>query len=343
MESTPSEAEFIEELKNSCDPLWHPNSWNTYSLYINHIIVHDVPHHPPTGSFLKVLNLSPISPYICIPCVDSVQRRRRHCLKRGMFCEILFSSEVRINFSAAKTSMRRRHIRRFLSPSEIAHPSWVRHAKPVRVLMTLSRQHRRRLHDITINPDNLPLNFQSAISLKPKRPEIVLQAAAVLRCRFDLVYDTRHSLLQEGSHHLTKLVDFLTMAHTHLSICLHLKNGGRIGPGKIALLEAIQTKGSIKAVARHLGMSSRRIWLLVQQINDALQQRAVSRPQGGWQNSAIVTPVGERVIDLYHSIENLTRTAAFQELQELARLTRRRPPDRKKRSVRAPGGPSCAA
>ena len=133
------------------------------------------------------------------------------------------------------------------------------------------------------------------------------------------------------------------MAHTHLSICLHLENGGRIGPGKIALLEAIQTKGSIKAAARHLGMSSRRTWLLIQQVNDALQQRAVSTQQGGWQNSAVVTPVAERVIGLYRSIENLTRTAAFQELQELARLTRRGPPDRKKRSARAAGGPSCVA
>ena len=123
------------------------------------------------------------------------------------------------------------------------------------------------------------------------------------------------------------------MAHTHLSICLHLKNGGRIGPGKIALLGAIQTTGSIKAAARHLGMSSRRTWLLVQQINDALRQRAVSTPRGGWQNGAVVTPVGERVIGLYHSIENLTRAAAFQELQEFARLTRRRPADRKKRSA----------
>jgi len=119
------------------------------------------------------------------------------------------------------------------------------------------------------------------------------------------------------------------MAHTHLSICLHLKNGGRIGPGKIALLGAIQTTGSIKAAARHLGMSSRRAWLLVQQINDALTQRAVATPQGRRQGSAVVTPVGEGVINLYHSIENLMRTAAFQELQEIARLTRRRPPDRK--------------
>jgi molybdate transport system regulatory protein len=122
--------------------------------------------------------------------------------------------------------------------------------------------------------------------------------------------------------------DFLTRPHTHLSIRLDLNNGDRIGPGKIALLEAIQAKGSIAAAARHLGISYRRAWLLVQQINHASQQPAIVTPRG----STVVTPLGGRVINLYRSIENLTRAAAFQKLQEIARLTRRRPPDRKKRA-----------
>jgi hypothetical protein len=67
---------------------------------------------------------------------------------------------------------------------------------------------------------------------------------------------------------------------------------------------------------------------LVQQINQALQQPAIVTPRG----STVVTPLGGRVINLYHSIENLTRAAAFQELQEIARLTWRRPPHRKKRA-----------
>ena len=120
--------------------------------------------------------------------------------------------------------------------------------------------------------------------------------------------------------------NFLTMPHTQLSIRLDLNNGDRIGPGKIALLEAIQAKGSIAAAARHLGMSYRRAWLLVQQINHALQQPAIVTQHG----RTVVTPLGGRVINLYHSIENLTRAAAFQELQEIARVTRRRPPDRKR-------------
>ena len=60
------------------------------------------------------------------------------------------------------------------------------------------------------------------------------------------------------------------MPETRLSIRLDLINGDRIGPGKIALLEAIQETGSISAAARKVGMSYRRAWLLVEQINAAL-------------------------------------------------------------------------
>jgi molybdate transport system regulatory protein len=59
------------------------------------------------------------------------------------------------------------------------------------------------------------------------------------------------------------------MPDTRLSIRLDLTSGDRIGPGKIALLEAIQATGSISAAARSLGMSYRRAWLLVEQINDS--------------------------------------------------------------------------
>jgi molybdate transport system regulatory protein len=36
-----------------------------------------------------------------------------------------------------------------------------------------------------------------------------------------------------------------------------------VGPGKIALLEAIAQTGSISAAARALGMSYRRAWMLI--------------------------------------------------------------------------------
>jgi molybdate transport system regulatory protein len=66
------------------------------------------------------------------------------------------------------------------------------------------------------------------------------------------------------------------MPDTRLSIRLDLTSGDRIGPGKIALLEAIRATGSISAAARKIGMSYRRAWLLVEQINDVLQQPSIA-------------------------------------------------------------------
>ena len=92
------------------------------------------------------------------------------------------------------------------------------------------------------------------------------------------------------------------MTDTRLSIRLDLSNGGRIGPGKIALLEAIRVKGAIRAAAQHLGMAYRTAWLLVEQINEAMREPAVTTATGGQHGGgAVVTPVGEKVIELYHS------------------------------------------
>jgi molybdate transport system regulatory protein len=54
------------------------------------------------------------------------------------------------------------------------------------------------------------------------------------------------------------------MAETQVSIRIDLKRGGRIGPGKIVLLEAISKTGSITAAARSMNMSRMTAWLLVE-------------------------------------------------------------------------------
>ena len=49
-----------------------------------------------------------------------------------------------------------------------------------------------------------------------------------------------------------------------------------IGPGKIAVLEAVAETGSISAAARLLGMSYRRAWMLIDEMNKALVSPAVN-------------------------------------------------------------------
>jgi molybdate transport system regulatory protein len=113
------------------------------------------------------------------------------------------------------------------------------------------------------------------------------------------------------------------MAGTHLSIRIDLENGDRIGPGKIALLEAIRATGSISAAARKIGMSYRRAWMLVEEINHALRDPAVAAETGGRRGGgAAVTPAGEQLVGLYRTIESHARTAAGSEFKAIGRLVR---------------------
>ncbi|MGB7481266.1 MAG: ModE family transcriptional regulator, partial [Burkholderiaceae bacterium] len=54
-----------------------------------------------------------------------------------------------------------------------------------------------------------------------------------------------------------------------------------IGPGKVDLLEAIEATGSIAAAARARGMSYRRAWLLVDEMNRSLRQPVIEAKSGG--------------------------------------------------------------
>jgi molybdate transport system regulatory protein len=111
------------------------------------------------------------------------------------------------------------------------------------------------------------------------------------------------------------------LEETQVSIRIDLETGGRIGPGKIALLEAIRKTGSIAAAAVAMKMSYRRAWLLVDELNKLLSEPVVTTAQGGAMGGgSILTPVGERIIALYHSVEDRTRAGARREFQDLRKL-----------------------
>ena len=113
------------------------------------------------------------------------------------------------------------------------------------------------------------------------------------------------------------------MAGPDISIRIDLASGNRIGPGKIALLEAIRSTGSISGAARSIGMSYRRAWLLVEEINQTVREPAVTAETGGVRGGgAVVTPVGEQIINLYRSIETQARSAAGSEFRAIGKLIR---------------------
>jgi molybdate transport system regulatory protein len=70
-------------------------------------------------------------------------------------------------------------------------------------------------------------------------------------------------------------------------------------------------------------MSYRRAWLLIEEVNDALREPAVTTETGGRRGGgAVVTAVGERVVDLYRASERHARSAARREFRALAKLVR---------------------
>jgi molybdate transport system regulatory protein len=114
------------------------------------------------------------------------------------------------------------------------------------------------------------------------------------------------------------------MAGTCLSLRIDLSTGHRIGPGKIALLEAIRSEGSISGAARHHGMSYRRAWLLIDEINTLLRKPAVVAVAGGQQGGhAVLTPIGEQIVEHYRKIEGRVRAATHKEFRAIDDLTRR--------------------
>jgi molybdenum ABC transporter molybdate-binding protein len=85
-----------------------------------------------------------------------------------------------------------------------------------------------------------------------------------------------------------------------------------LGKGRLELLEGIERWQSISGAARHLGMSYRRAWLLVQSVNDAAGDPLVEATTGGAQGGgARLTPLGRQAVAVFRELqEQLRQTAA---------------------------------
>ena len=95
-------------------------------------------------------------------------------------------------------------------------------------------------------------------------------------------------------------------------LTLRIDFGGEraIGPGKIKLLELIDSCGSISAAGRQMGMSYRRAWLLVDDLNHCFRESVVAAQVGGVKGGgASLTAFGRAVVDHYRAIEKAAETA----------------------------------
>lgn len=97
---------------------------------------------------------------------------------------------------------------------------------------------------------------------------------------------------------------------------------GRIGPGKVALLEAIGREGSISAAGRALGMSYKRAWALVDALNQLAGSPVVQASSGGSGGGrAELTPAGQALVADYRAIEAAAQRAAARRLAALRQRT----------------------
>ena len=85
-----------------------------------------------------------------------------------------------------------------------------------------------------------------------------------------------------------------------------LRPGVALGPGKAALLQAIDETASLTAAARRFGMSYKRSWSLVQELNRDFAEPLVETEKGGagGGGGARLTKLGLYVLRRYRRMED---------------------------------------
>jgi len=108
------------------------------------------------------------------------------------------------------------------------------------------------------------------------------------------------------------------VSDTRLTLRIDFGARRSIGPGKIRLLEAVGDTGSISKAGRSLGMSYRRAWLLIDDMNRCFRHAVVTAKPGGSQGGgAILTKFGAELIRDYRAIERAAVKSATTRLRGL--------------------------
>jgi molybdate transport system regulatory protein len=116
----------------------------------------------------------------------------------------------------------------------------------------------------------------------------------------------------------TGVQDVREMDTPRLTLRVDFGSGRAIGPGKVRLLEAIEKTGSISQAGRALGMSYRRAWLLVDDMNNCFRDAVISaQPGGAHGGGATLTPFGHKLVERYRAIETEALDATRKHLHDL--------------------------
>jgi molybdate transport system regulatory protein len=111
-----------------------------------------------------------------------------------------------------------------------------------------------------------------------------------------------------------------------IRVRIDLSPDSALGPGKIALLEHIEATGSLSQAARELGMSYRRAWLLLADVNRMFTKPATTASVGGsGGGGAQLTELGRAIVKAYREIEDAAEKAARARIAWLESCRRKNP------------------
>ncbi len=126
-------------------------------------------------------------------------------------------------------------------------------------------------------------------------------------------------MLQRMSGHR----DPLPAPSPRLRLRLLFEGDAMLGPGKVDLLELIRDQGSISAAGRSMGMSWKRAWSLVDELNRAFRLPLVEAARGGAAGGgAHLTATGTDVLALYRRLESRLAEEGGADLRALNALVR---------------------
>jgi molybdate transport system regulatory protein len=108
------------------------------------------------------------------------------------------------------------------------------------------------------------------------------------------------------------------MEKPRLTLRIDLGSGRAVGPGKIRLLEQIHKSGSITQAGRDLGLSYRRSWLLIDDLNNCFRHPVIEAETGGIAGGGTtLTQFGRKLVERYHAIEADALAATQKHLRHL--------------------------
>ena len=97
-----------------------------------------------------------------------------------------------------------------------------------------------------------------------------------------------------------------------------------LGPGRVELLELVGETGSLRAAAARMGMAYMTAWMHVKTLNRRFRSPLVASKRGGKTGGgAVLTPMGQRVVALYHRMEAQSHAAIQKGLREFQTFLKR--------------------